>query len=160
MKNILLTLVGTTSLLFTLSATALNAAPLGMGQGQGLGQGVAKQNKQAPAKPFLIQGKLPHLSMMVKVLWDDEDLALTQGQKKQLLAIRQETMKTAKELGGKINPLEDEIVKLSFDGAKPKDLKAKVERLASLRAEATMVHLACIYKTKAILTKEQLEIIE
>jgi Spy/CpxP family protein refolding chaperone len=145
MKNRLLTLIGTTTLLFTLGATTLNAAP---------------QGQAAQAKPFLIQDKLPHLSMMVKVLWDDEDLALTQEQKKQLLEIRQSTMSKAKALGAKINPLEAEIVKASFDGVKPGALKKQVSLLASLRAEATMVHLTCIYKTRTLLTKEQLDILE
>ena len=51
----------------------------------------AKQGKQN-AKPFLIQGKLPHLTMMVKILWNDEDLALTTTQKEKLLVIRKHTM--------------------------------------------------------------------
>ena len=125
-----------------------------------LGTSALSGAQQAQAKPFLIQGKLPHLSMMVKVLWDDEDLALTQEQKSKLLVIRQETMSGAKALGAQIRPLETEIVQASLDGTKPEALKEKVAHLASLRARATMIHLDCIYNTRAVLTKEQLYVLE
>ena len=98
--------------------------------------------------------------MMVKVLWDDEDLALTPKQKTQLIQIRKETRSAAMALAGEIDLLEAEIVKASFDGVKPEDLQTKVELLASYRAQATMAHLGCIYKTRALLTKDQLDILE
>jgi len=142
MKKTLLTLLTVTALTLSMGATALNAA-----------QG----NKP---KPFLIQGKLPHLTMMVKILWDDEDLALTKEQQSKLLLVRKETMSGAKALGKQILPLEEEIVKASQDRATPASLKAKVEKLAALRAEATMIHLNCIYKTREILTDEQIYVIE
>ena len=42
-----------------------------------------KQNKAKPkGKPFLILGQLPHLTGLVKLMWDDEDLALTPEQQK------------------------------------------------------------------------------
>ena len=113
-----------------------------------------------PKKPFLIQDELPHLSGMVHILWDDEDVALTNEQKKQLLSIKQNTMSKAKALGEVINTLEAEIVKASADDVIPNSLKESVEKLALLRAKATMIHLNCIYNTRAVLTQEQLEIIE
>jgi hypothetical protein len=121
---------------------------------------LAQGPKKAQAKPFLIQGKLPHLTMMVKVFWDDEDVAFTDAQKKKLLVIRKETIRGAKALGKEINPLEASIVKRTLSGEKPQNLKADVEKLASLRAKATMIHIECIYKTNAILTQEQKDIIE
>lgn len=150
MKNRLLTLISTTSLLFMIGNTTLSAAP----------QGMSNQNKRTPVKPFLIIDKLPHLSMMIKVLWDDEDLALTPEQKTKLIQIRQETRSAAMAIAGEIDRLEAEIVKASFDGVKPEDLQTKVNELASLRAQATMAHLACIYNTRVLLTQEQLDIIE
>jgi len=116
--------------------------------------------KKIQAKPFLIQNKLPHLTMMVKILWDDEDLALTSSQKKKLIKIRKETIYGAKSLAKEINPLESKIVEASFAGSDPKGLEADVIKLAKLRAKATIIHLQCIYNTRAILTKEQLEILE
>ena len=113
-----------------------------------------------PGKPFLIQGKLPHLTGMVHILWDDEDLALTADQKTKLTAVKKETMTKAKSLGKIINALEAKIVKASENGEKPESLKESVNRLASLRAEATMVHLHCIYSTRTILSKDQLYIVE
>ncbi len=149
MKLKSLKIISSAFLLLSLtSVTPLSAQ--GMGQGQGKKQG----------KPFLIQGKLPHLTGMVHILWDDEDLALTAEQKKKLLVVKKETMSKAKSLAKIINALEAKIVKASADGAKPASLKESVSRLASLRAEATMVHLNCIYQTRTILSKEQLEVIE
>jgi len=142
MKKTFLTLL-TATLLITGSTTLLSA-----------NQG----SKQA--KPFLIQGQLPHLSGMVKILWDDEDLALTPDQQATLLSIRQNTMKSAKALKVEIIKLENIVVKRSEDGAKPETLKEMVQKIASLRVEATMLHLKCIYNTRATLSKEQLEILE
>jgi hypothetical protein len=144
MQKKFFTLLMSLSLVLGLSAPTLNA------QGQ----------KKAQSKPFLIQGKLPHLSRMVKVLWDDKDVALTDAQKEKLLKIRKETKTRAKALAKQINPLEAKIVKKSNEGATPESLKADVEKLASLRAKATMIHLHCIYNTRAVLSQDQLDIIE
>ena len=147
MKISSLKIISSALLVLSLAGTTALSA-----QGQG--------NKKPQGKPFLIQGKLPHLTGMVHILWDDEDLALTQEQQNKLLLVKKETMSKAKSLGKIINALEAKIVKASQEGAKPETLKESVSRLADLRAEATMVHLNCIYKTRHILTKEQLEIIE
>ena len=142
MKTKLLTLLMATTLLTTVGATTLNAAQ-------------AKQQK-----PFLIQGKLPHLTMMVKMMWDDKDLALTPEQKKELLKIRKETIGSAKALGKKIFALEKKVVEGSKFGVAPEKLKKYVDEIAKYRAEATMVHLRCIYNTRKVLTEEQLDILE
>jgi len=142
MKKTLFSLL-TATLLFTGSATLLNA-----------------NQADKAAKPFLIQGKLPHLTMMVKILWDDEDLALTQEQKTELIKIRKHTMGSVKALKLQILKLEDEVVKRSTEGAKPTTLKGLVDDIASLRAKATMIHLECIYNTRALLSKDQLYVLE
>jgi hypothetical protein len=146
MKTKLTTLLGSVALIATMATSTLSAS--------------APQAKKAQGKPFLIQGELPHLTMMVKVFWDDEDVALTSKQKEKLMKIRLETIGGAKALAKEINPLESSIVKRSNEGASPESLKADVTELANLRAKATMIHLQCIYNTRAILSKEQLEIIE
>ncbi|HIP20119.1 MAG TPA: hypothetical protein EYG70_03240 [Sulfurimonas sp.] len=142
MKKTLLTLL-TATMLMTGITTTLSAS-----------QGTKS------SKPFLIQGKLPHLTMMVKILWDDEDLALSKEQKTKLLKIRQHTMGTAKALNLQIVKLENEVVKRSKQGMKPSSLKTLVEDIAALRLEATMVHLECIYNTRAILSEDQLYVLE
>ena len=147
MNNKLTSIIGALALVSTIGVTTLNAQP-------------QKQAKQTQSRPFLIQGKLPHLTMMVKVLWDDKDLALTPKQKEKLLKIRKATITGAKALAKEINPLEAKIVKASNDGATPESLKADVEKLATLRAKATMIHLKCIYDTKAVLSDDQLYILE
>jgi|LGOV01.1.fsa_nt_gb Spy/CpxP family protein refolding chaperone len=112
------------------------------------------------AKPFLIQGKLPHLTGVVKMFWDDEDLALTSEQKEKLLVVRKYTMTQAQKLGKQIIALENKIVKASNEGVNEKAQEDDVYKLAKLRAKATVVHLKCIYDTRKILTKKQLSIIE
>ena len=119
----------------------------------------AKQGAQKQ-KPFLIQGKLPHLTMMVKILWDDEDLALTQKQKDALIIVRQDTMSGAKALGKEILKLETQVVKKSNENAKPATMKAMLDEIAELRVKATMIHLDCIYNTRAVLSDDQLYILE
>jgi len=142
MKKTLLSLLAAT-LLLTSSATILSAST------------TAKTTK-----PFLIQGKLPHLTMMVKILWNDEDLALTKEQKKELLIIRKHTMSSAKKLNLQIVSLENQVIKGSKEGVKPERLRNFVYEIAQLRAEATIVHLECIYNTRRLLSEDQLYILE
>jgi len=142
-QNTLLKLLLGATLIATTATTTLSAAPM--------------QQKQS--KPFLIQGKLPHLTMMVKKMWDDKDLALTPKQKTALLKIRKATLGAVIPLKKKVNALETKIVNAAKSGANPADLKKDVFELAKLRAEATMVHLQCIYDTKKVLTKDQLDIL-
>ena len=112
------------------------------------------------AKPFLIQSKLPHLTMMVKMMWNDPDLALTPKQKEQLLIIRKRTISGAQKLNKEIQALEKSIVEKSALGVAPEKLKDDVYKLAKLRAEATMLHFECIYDTRKILTQDQRDILE
>ena len=114
----------------------------------------------AKQKPFLIYGKLPHLTGTIMQLWDDEDLALTPEQKTKLKQIKLKAVGGLTTLKGELFPLEDKIVEASINGANPKDLEKDVEKLAALRAEATMILLNCLYNTKNILTKKQLQLIE
>ena len=146
MKTKLTTLLGSVVLIATMATTSVSAS--------------GPQAKKVQGKPFLIQGQLPHLTMLVKVFWDDEDVALTSKQKEKLMKIRLQTMGGAKALAKEINPLEASIVKRSNAGVSPQSLKEDVIKLAELRAKATIIHLECIYNTRAILTKEQLEIVE
>ncbi|WP_415395881.1 Spy/CpxP family protein refolding chaperone [Sulfurimonas sp. CS5] len=114
----------------------------------------------AKQKPFLIHGQLPHLTAVIMQLWDDEDLALTPEQKTKLKQIRLKTVGGLATLKGEVFPLEAEIVKASKNGTNPKELEEDVEKLAELRAEATMIHLKCLYNTRNILTKKQLKMLD
>nr|WP_321265454.1 hypothetical protein [uncultured Sulfurimonas sp.] len=114
----------------------------------------------AQQKPFLIQGKLPHTTMWVKQNWDNKEVGFTIEQKAKLKVIREKTMSGIASLKSEIFPLEDSIVKAIANGAKPSSLEEDVEKLAELRAEATMLHLECIYDTKKVLSKKQLQMLE
>jgi len=114
-----------------------------------------KMHKHRMNSPFLIKHGLPHFTKMLMKNWDDPKLALTAEQKDKLLVIRKETMGGVMKLKPEVMALRKEIIQASKDGTKAAELKAKVEKLASLEAEATMVQLNCIDNSKAILTKAQ-----
>ena len=69
-------------------------------------------------------------------------------------------MTGVKALAPQIHSLEAKIVQASKAGATDASLKEDVNTLASLRAQATMIHLSCIYETRKILTKDQIYMLE
>jgi len=160
MKKIALVSIATLSMLFA----APNAGMMG-GQGQGAqmkcGGKMQMKKKMMKKKmmmnsPFLIKHGLPHLTIDVMRNWDNPAFALTAEQKEKLTTVKKETMGTVKKLKPEVIALRKEIVQASTSGTKAADLKEKVDKLASMEAEATMVQLSCIEKTKDILTKDQL----
>ena len=122
---------------------------------------VKKEVKMAKPKkidsPFLINGKMPHLTKLVMKHWDD--LNLTKEQKDSLKKVREETMGAIKELKPQIIKLENEIAQETLIGSKPDSLKQKVDMVAKLKAEATITHIKCIYNTKRILNQDQLKLL-
>jgi len=106
--------------------------------------------------PFLIKKGLPHLNRMIVRYWEDPAFALSVDQRDALRAIRGETMKHINQLRSQITPLRQMIIMGTLGGKSSAELKEKVEKLSQLEAEATMVHIQCIYETKKILTKDQL----
>ncbi len=102
-----------------------------------LAQGMGKQQN---SPPFLITGKLPHLT--------------------KLLVIRQETIGGAQRLGKEIKILEQQVVEGSLGGKPPEDLQSLVQNIAKLKTEATMVHLRCIFNTSKILDQGQLAVLK
>lgn len=158
MKKIALASIATLTMIFA----APNTGMMG-GQGQGAHMkcsGKMQMKKKMMQKkmnsPFLIKHGLPHLTKDVMRNWDNPAFALTAEQKEKLTAVRKETMGAVMKLKPEVMALKKEIVQASTSGTKAADLKEKVTKLASMEAEATMVHLNCIEKTKEILTKDQL----
>lgn len=109
--------------------------------------------------PFLITGKLPHLTKLLMKQWDNPALNLSEPQKAKLMVIRTETISGVRELGPQVAALQKQVVEGINHGKKPGELHVTVTQLAALKAEATMLHLNCIYKTRAILNAEQLHIL-
>ncbi|SHJ95715.1 hypothetical protein SAMN02745165_03626 [Malonomonas rubra DSM 5091] len=107
--------------------------------------------------PFLITGKMPHLTKLLIKQWDNPELNLSTEQKDKLLVVRKETITGVKALTKKITPLEKQVVEGIFAKQAPEDLGPLVQAIAKLKAEATMVHLRCIYETSKILDAQQLE---
>ena len=144
-KTLILTLTAATMLF------ASGPAPhAGMQHGKMMGKKMMKKQS-----PFLINGKMPHLTKRVKMNWDK--LNLTKEQQDALLKIRQETVGAVRSLKPQIMKLENEIAKAANEGADPDSLKAKVEEVAKLKAQATMAHIKCIHDTKKVLTADQLK---
>ncbi len=141
-------------LLFTVMAILLGLSTLNM---TALADGAENGVKETP--PFLITGKLPHLTKMLMQQWDSPELNLTADQKSRLLMVREETIGAVKRLGKELAPLEAQVADGIFADKSPADLESLVRQVAELKSEATMVHLRCIAQTRAILDARQLKIL-
>ena len=142
-------------LLLTAGSLAFATQPTAPAQGMKQLKMAKKGKKNAP---FLIMGKMPHMTKQVMMNWDK--LELSKDQKEKLTKIRQETMGAVKKLKPQIMTLENEVATAAIAGEKPENLTEKVNQIAKLKAEATMVHIKCIYNTKNTLTAKQLELLK
>ena len=134
-------------------AVAVLLVPAQAVSGPGAPQPKMKAAKKSP--PFLITSGLPHYTMVLKKVWNDPALALSPEQKSRLLEVRKATITAVMELKPKIAKLQRAIVSSALKGGEPANLSPDVDRLAALKAEATKIHLRCIYDTKKILTPSQ-----
>ncbi len=113
--------------------------------------------KQGNSPPFLITGKIPHLTQLLMQQWDKPELRLSEGQKGKLLVVRKETIEYVRKLGQEIAPLEKQVAEGILSGKTPDELQSLVQAIAGLKAEASMVHLRCVYNTSNILDRQQLD---
>ena len=112
--------------------------------------------KPSIGKPFLVVGKMPHLTGTLKQHWDDADLELTPEQKTVLLEIRKSTMSAVMGLAKELNQLESSLAEQAMAATPPDELAPLVDKISDLKTEATMVHLRCIYNTMEALDDGQL----
>jgi hypothetical protein len=110
--------------------------------------------------PFLIVDMIPHMAMQLKKNWDNEKLDLNETQKIELLKIRKDTIASVMPLKKLIAPLEKEVATKILSGSKPSELKSLVDKIASFKAEATQVHLTCVYRTQKVLNQKQLDVLK
>lgn len=110
--------------------------------------------------PFLITGKLPHLTKLLMKQWDNAELHLSEEQKSKLLVVRKETIGSVQKLGKEIAVLEKQVVDGSLGGKTPEELRPLVQEIEKLKGEATMVHLRCIHTTSKILDQQQLDLLK
>lgn len=110
--------------------------------------------------PFLILGKMPHLTGPLMQLWESPEMKLTDDQKEKLLVVRKNTMAGITRLGKEIGQLEQRVVKGVSEGKAPKELKEIVQAVAAAKAEATMLHLRCIHETRQILDPRQFDLLK
>jgi len=110
-----------------------------------------------PARtPFLVAGKMPHLTGILKQHWDDPNLELTPEQKAVLLEIRMNTMSAVMGLAKELDQLESSLAEQAMAAVPPDQLAPLVDKISDLKTEATMVHLRCIHDTMEILDDRQL----
>ena len=110
-----------------------------------------------PARtPFLVDGKMPHLTGILKQHWDDPDLGLTPEQKAGLLKIRKNTISAVMGLAEELDQLESSLAEQAMAAVPPDQLAPLVDTISDLKTEATMVHLKCIHDTMGILDDRQL----
>ena len=115
--------------------------------------------KQKMNPPFLITSGLPHFVKLLIQHWDNPALHLSEEQKAELLVVRKETMASAQKLGQEITSIEKQVTEGIFGGKTPDELHALVQTIAGLKAEATMIHLRCIFDTSKILDQQQLDVL-
>ncbi|AGF77347.1 hypothetical protein UWK_00769 [Desulfocapsa sulfexigens DSM 10523] len=115
--------------------------------------------KQGNSPPFLITGKIPHLTQLLMQQWDNPELRLSEEQKGKLLVVRKETIEDVRKLGQEIAPLEKQVAEGILSGKTPDELQSLVQAIAGLKAEASMVHLRCVYNTSNILDRQQLDLL-
>ena len=118
--------------------------------------------KMNPVKnsPFLInQNSLPHLTKILIDNWDKETLALTAEQKEKLLIVRSETMTGVKKVKQALAVLEAKIIEMSVDNEALKSIQPKVEEVAKLKTEASMIQLKCLKDSLKILNDKQIELL-
>ena len=111
--------------------------------------------------PFLInQDALPHLTKILIENWNKEKLGLTAPQKKKLLVVRTDTLKSIKRIKKLLKVLETEIIDLTADeDSKIKEISKKLERISTLKSEATMTQIKCLRESIKILNEKQLELL-
>lgn len=114
---------------------------------------------QGNTSPFLITGKIPHLTKILMQQWDNSDLHLKPEQQKQLLIIRKETISGIQAIRPQIATLEQQVATDIAQGKTPESLHTVVQAIAKLKIKATMLHLKCTHDTREILSKQQMEIL-
>lgn len=127
------------------------------GQRQQNSKQCQQQKNRPQSSPFLISSGLPHMTKMIKINWDNPDLALNLEQKKKLLVVRKTTLTGVKSLKPQIMQLEKQIKKMTMSGQSVTQINSRVDALALLKAKISKVHINCIHESKNILTQKQVK---
>ena len=142
--------------LATVATLALVVMQAQAAQTNNCGAGMCNTKSCSGKKGSPLLLRLPNLMKVLTMHIDDAKLALTAEQKTKLDAGRNERMPKMMKFKTDITALKKEIAQGTKSGATVSDLKAKVEKLGTLKTEATLLKLKCIQDTKAILSKDQM----
>lgn len=119
---------------------------------------VAKEN--FPKDYFLMPKNLPYLVGLSLYDPSSSNLNLSKEQIDAILKIKKELMSKAIEKALVVKKLELEVsqkISFQYESVKATELYPTIDEIAKLRTELTKIHLDCIEKVKAVLTKEQYE---
>lgn len=145
-KSFLLLTVLSTVLLFSTTNLMAQSAQPGPGK--------------KPQKPFLIMTTLPHLAIKLMNHLDGPALHLTDDQKSTLLTVRKDVIAQVMAIGKEVFPLEKQVADEIFAGKTPEELAPLVQKIAGLKAEATMIQLRCIADFKKVLDQDQIDVLK
>ncbi len=118
------------------------------------GKSCKKTNMKKYGSSLLL--RLPSLMRMLEKMENDPKLALTDEQKTKLASQRKVMMPKMTKLKEDIKETSKAIKEACKKNTPAQAQKATIEKLAILKAEATMTKLTCIEGVKSILSKEQL----
>jgi hypothetical protein len=116
--------------------------------------------KSLKNSPFLInRDSMPHLTKILMKNWDKGTLALDEKQKETLLRVRQDTLIGVRKIKKELARLEAEVVSMTVDGEELTLIAKKVEHIANLKKEATMLQIKCLQDSTNILDDRQIELL-
>jgi len=117
-------------------------------------KGHKKMHKKRHGSPLLM--RLPSPMKIIMKHESDPKLALTAEQKSKLEAQRKDMMPKMMDFKAKIKALSKEIKEACKKKVPAADQKDRIQKLAILKAEATMMKLTCIENVKSTLNEKQL----
>ena len=123
------------------------------GNCQKKGKSCKKIMKRGMGSPLLMP--LPSAMRWIEKYKDNATLALTVEQKAKLEAQHSKMMPEMMKLKTQISTLIKEIKSACKKGVSAAEQKSKVEELAKVKTQTTMLKLTCIEGIKTILSKEQ-----
>ncbi len=110
--------------------------------------------------PFLITRGLPHFIGTLKANWNNPKFGFTQKQKKELRRVERDTINSLLRITRRISKLENYVIKSVRMGVEPYKLHNVINKIAKLKAEATEIHLRCLYDIHLILTEKQMTLLK
>jgi len=128
----------------------------GMNRGNYGHKNFKKGNKRAKKSPLLVEKGLTPLLRIVMMSAKDKLLGLDVEQYAKLMVIKKDMMTRSKEMKKELRAISKSVKMSVASGTTVDAIRDDVIKLASLRANITLLRIECMNRTKEILTKDQL----